>query len=106
MTRIVPLQWRLPVILVLALGAIILSAQAVWACEALDRYDNPRPCTFLEEHGECLYSVLDAHEQCLDATESLLDALRCHVGTQFDLTVCNLALPMNFIGEVLNPLDG
>jgi hypothetical protein len=105
MTRIASPRWRLPLLAVFAVGAVLLSAQAVWACEALDRYDQPRPCTFLEEHGECLYAVLDAHEQCLEQKESLLDGLACHVGTQVDLTICNLSLPMTLIGKLLDPID-
>ena len=104
MTRIAPPRWRLSVLAVLAVGGVLLSAQAAWACEALDQYGQPRPCTFLEEHGECLYAVLDAHEQCLEQKESLLDALACHVGTQVDLTICNLSLPMTLIGKLLDPV--
>lgn len=96
---------RLVVIALVALGATLLSAQAVWACEAYDVYDNPRPCTFLEEYGECLYSVLDAHDQCLERKESFLDGIACHVGTQVDLAVCNLGMPLDLIRKLLDPFS-
>ncbi len=96
---------RIALLAFLALGATLLTARAAWACEAYDVYDNPRPCTFLEEYGECLVSALDAHEQCMERKESLLDAVRCHTGTQVDLLVCNLGMPLDFIGKVLNPFD-
>jgi hypothetical protein len=106
MTRLASPSLRLYVLMVVAVGAILLSARAAWACEALDQYDQPRPCTFLEKHGQCLYSVLDAHEQCIEAKDSFLDGLACHVGTQIDLTVCNLSLPIGLINKLLNPMEG
>lgn len=94
---------RLVMIALLALGATLATAQSVWACEALDRYDYPRPCTFMEKYGECLWSALDSLDQCLERKESFLDGLACHAGTQVDLLACNLGMPIEFIGTILNP---
>lgn len=95
---------RLALIALLSLSATLASAQSVWACEAIDRYDLPRPCTFMEEWGECLWNALDSLDQCLERKESLLDAVRCHTGTQVDLLACNLGAPLQFLGKMLNPL--
>ncbi len=95
---------RLVLIALLSLGATLASAQTVWACEAYDRYDFPRPCTFMEEWGECLWGALDSLDQCLERKETFLDTVRCHTGTQVDLLACNLGMPFTFLGKVLNPL--
>lgn len=103
MIRSAPRPVRLVLLAVLAVGATLLSAQAAWACEAWDDYNNPRPCTFLEEYGECLVSAYDAHYQCLDRADGFTDALTCHVGTQVDLLVCNVGMPIELIKRLLNP---
>lgn len=94
---------RIVLLAMLALTASLASAQAVWACEAVDSYGEPRDCTFLERYGECLWNVLDAHDQCMEKKESFLDGVRCQAGTQVDLFACNLGIPFKFIGTVLNP---
>lgn len=96
---------RLALLACLALGATLLSAQSVWACEVLDRYGDLRSCTFLEEYGECLWNVMDAHEQCMERKENFLDGFVCHLGTQVDVSVCNLGLPIQFIQKLLNPFE-
>jgi hypothetical protein len=95
---------RLALIALLSLGATLAAAQSAWACEVPDRYDYPRPCTFLEKYGECLWGVFDAQDQCFERKESFLDGLRCHAATQVDLLACNLGLPFDFLGSILNPL--
>lgn len=94
---------RLALIIVLTLGATLAAAESVWACEAIDRYDQPRPCTFMEKYGECLWSALDSLDQCLETKESILDWARCHTGTQVDLLACNFGMPFDFLGTIMNP---
>jgi len=92
---------------IILLGAVVvLPTQELPAqdtrCIAVDRYDMPRNCTFLEEHGQCLWEALDSWETCWEEADGFLDRLGCDVGVQFDLLACNLGLPWRLIKSVIN----
>lgn len=57
---------RLFVIPLLAAGGLMLSAQQVWACDVIGKDGKPRPCTFMEELGQCLTIAEESNEACLD----------------------------------------
>ncbi len=96
-----PQSLRLALVAMLALSATLLSAQAVWACEATNEFDLPRPCTFLEEHGECLVSAYDSLYECEDNAEGWIDLGVCHIAVQVDLFACNMELPFRLLTRVL-----
>lgn len=72
------------------------------ACSAVDRDDQPRPCTFLEEHGGCLWYALDSYYSCKEDADGFLDHAACELGVQVDLLACNLGLPWRLIKSVIN----
>jgi hypothetical protein len=87
------------VLAVLAVGAILLSAQQVWACETLDKDGNPRDCTFLEEFGECLYNAQDSHDSC-DASRGD-ESWLCDTGLVIDAGACAAGAPLSFLGKLI-----
>jgi hypothetical protein len=86
--------------------AVLLPAQRLPAqdtqCIAVDRYDMPRDCTFLEEHGACLWNSLDSYGACLDEGDGFWDRMACEVGVQVDLLACNLGLPWTLLKSIAN----
>ena len=98
-----PLAWGIIILLGLAVLAPTrqLPAQDV-GCMAVDQYDMPRSCTFLEEHGACLWNALDSYGGCKDGADGFLDNLGCELGIQVDLLACNLGLPWRLIQSVWN----
>lgn len=78
-----------------------LPAQDV-GCIAVDQDDMPRACTFLEEHGACLWAALDSHEGCRLDAEGFLESISCDIGVQIDLLACNFGLPWRLIQSVIN----
>jgi hypothetical protein len=98
-----PLVWGL----VLLLGLAVLSPPKALpaqdtSCAAVDRNDQPRPCTFLEEHGGCLWYALDSYYSCVEDGEGFLDRVACEVAVQVDLLACNLGLPWRLIKSVVS----
>ena len=96
-----------------ALGIIILLGMAViiptqelpaqdTGCIAVDQFDMPRDCTFLEEHGACLWNALDSRDSCKDGADSFLEDAACEIGTQVDLLACNLGLPWRLLRTILS----
>ena len=97
----------------IAWGAIILMGMAVLlpaqelpaqsaGCLAVDQYDMPRDCTFLEEHGACLWNALDSRETCKDGADGFWENAACEVGVQVDLLACNFGLPWRLIRAVID----
>ncbi len=99
-----PFAWGL--IILLALGLLLpaqeLPAQDETGCVALDQNDMPRDCTFLEEHGACLWNALDSYETCREDSEGFLDRAACEIAVQVDLLACNLGMPVRFIKSLLS----
>jgi hypothetical protein len=87
--------------LLVVLPARRLPAQDT-SCQAVDMDDMPRPCTFLEEHGACLWYALDSYYMCRDGSDGFLSRLGCEVGVQVDLLACNLSLPWRVIESILH----
>ena len=98
-----PLVWGIVIFLGLAilLPAQDLPAQDV-GCFAVDRYDLPRDCTFLEEHGHCLVTALESYDQCVEDSDGFWDRAGCEVGVQVDLLACNLSAPFTLIDSIIN----
>ena len=98
-----PVTWGIVIILALAvlLPTRELPAQET-GCVAVDRDDMPRTCTFLEEHGACLWYALDSYDWCKEGADGFLDHLGCEVGVQVDLLACNLGLPWRLLKAVVN----
>ena len=98
-----PFVWGM----VIFLGLAVLSAprplpaQDV-GCAAVDLDDQPRPCTFLEEHGACLWYAMDSYYGCKDHADGFLQHTACEIGVQVDLLACNLGLPWRLIKSVIN----
>jgi hypothetical protein len=93
-------------------GVVIILGVAVMAptqelpaqstdCVAVDQNDQPRACTFLEEHGSCLWNALDSFGSCEDTAGSLAGLVGCHVAVQIDLLACNLATPLTLLKTIL-----
>ncbi|TFH66600.1 MAG: hypothetical protein E4G90_02685 [Gemmatimonadales bacterium] len=104
-----PLTITRPVIwgVVLLMGmAVLLPAQELPAqdtgCIAVDQFDMSRDCTFLEEHGACLWNALDSRDTCKDDADGFFDNTACEVGVQVDLLACNLGLPWRLLRTILN----
>ena len=98
-----PVAWG--VILVLGL-AVLLPAQELPAgetvgCIAVDQYDMPRDCTFLEEHGGCLWYALDSYDVCKMEADGFLEHAACELGVQVDLLACNLGLPWRLLRSLV-----
>lgn len=95
----------LGIAILITLG-VLVSAQGAPAqstgCFAVDQNDQPRKCTFLEEHGACLWAALDSYEACREGVDGFLDAIACELGVQVDLLACNLALPWRLIDTILH----
>ena len=87
--------------IVLLLSAKELPAQGT-ECIAVDQFDMPRDCTFLEEHGECLWNALDSRDTCKDEADGFWDNAVCEVGVQVDLLACNFGLPWRLIKSIIN----
>ena len=97
----------------IAWGAIILMGMAVLlpaqelpaqstGCIAVDQFDMPRDCTFLEEHGACLWNALDSRDTCKDVADGFWDNAVCEVGVQVDLLACNLGLPWRLLRSIID----
>lgn len=71
-------------------------------CEAVDQYDMPRECTFLEEHGMCLVNALDSYDVCVENTDSAWDRMVCELGVQVDLFACNVLIPWQMMKMILH----
>jgi len=97
-----PIAWGI----VLLLGvAVLLPTQDLPAqdtkCQAVDKYDQPRDCTFLEEHGACLWNALDSYDTCKGDADGFLENTVCEVGVQVDLLACNLGMPLRLFKSVV-----
>lgn len=73
------------VLAVLAVGAILLSAQQVWACEVIGEDGEPRPCTFTEELGKCLSDAEESYRACVASNEGVFV---CGTGRFADRSAC------------------
>lgn len=97
-----PLAWG---IIFLLGAAVLLPAQELPAqvagCIAVDRNDLPRNCTFLEEHGGCLWSALDSYDTCVGGSEGFFDRIACELGVQVDLLACNFGLPWRLLRTIM-----
>jgi hypothetical protein len=93
------------ILILLGIGVLLpaenLPAESV-GCPAVDMYDMPRDCTFLEEHGACLWYSLDSYDACVEGADGFWDRAGCEVGVQVDLLACNLALPWRLLRDILN----
>ena len=97
-----PLVWGIVVFMVL--GILLptggLPAQDA-GCIAVDSNDMPRSCTFLEEHGGCLWYALDSYDSCMEETEGFWASAGCQIGVQVDLLACNMSMPIRLIGSIM-----
>ena len=91
-------------IVILACMGILLPAQPLPAqdagCRAVNDFDQPRDCTFTEEHGYCLVTALESYYECAQTAEDLLDRVVCEVAVQVDLLACNVALPLTLLRTI------
>ncbi|MGD2121660.1 MAG: hypothetical protein PVJ76_07940 [Gemmatimonadota bacterium] len=98
-----PFAWG--IIVLLGAGVLLpaqeLPAQDGTGCIAVDQNGMPRDCTFLEEHGACLWNALDSHTTCTDNADGFLDRAACEIGVQVDLLACNLGMPVRLIESLL-----
>ena len=69
-------------------------------CKATDRYGDPRPCTFLEEHGRCLVSAMDSYYECWDRG-GFWHRVGCFTAVEVDLWACNRGLPFTLLEVIL-----
>ena len=93
------------IMILLGIGILLparaLPAQSV-GCPAVDLHDMPRDCTFLEEHGACLWYALDSYEACRAESNGFWDRAACEVGVQVDLLACNVSIPWRLIKTIIN----
>jgi len=96
-----PTSWGVIILLglVVLLPAKDLPAQDT-SCAAVDQYDIPRGCTFLEEHGGCLWNALDSFGSCEEGAGGFFDLVSCHLGVQVDLFACNMGLPLRLLKSI------
>ena len=97
-----PFAWG--IIILFGLG-VLLPPQKLPAsetCEAVDMEDQPRACTFLEEHGACLWNSLDSFDACMEGSDGFWDGAVCHAGVQVDLLACNLGLPLRLLKSIVD----
>jgi len=91
-------------IVILACMGIFLPAQPLPAqstgCRAVDQLDQPRDCTFTEEHGYCLVTALESYDECVETAEDLWDRVVCELAVQVDLLACNVALPLTLLRTI------
>jgi hypothetical protein len=93
------------VVIFLLVAALIPAEKAPaqsTSCIAVDQNDQPRECTFLEEHGQCLWNALDSYDMCREDSESLFGRLTCELAVQVDLFACNMSLPWRLIESILH----
>ena len=94
------------IILILGLGILLptqeLPAQDETGCIAVDQNEMPRDCTFLEEHGACLWNALDSYWSCRKHSDGFIDRTVCEVAVQVDLLACNLGMPVRLIKSLLS----
>ena len=99
-----PVLWGF--VLLLGLGLFLpaqeLPAQDATGCIAVDMNDLPRDCTFLEEHGACLWNALDSYGSCREQSGGFFDRVSCEIGVQVDLLACNLGMPVRLIKSLLS----
>lgn len=97
-----PIIWG--IILLLSLTVLLpregLPAQDS-GCVAVDMNDQPRPCTFLESHGACLWAALDSYDACIEGVGGFFERVGCELGVQVDLLACNLGLPWRLLKSIL-----
>ena len=80
---------------------VYTTAAAAEACEVLDKYGEPRECTFTEEFGDCEANARDSWDQCvewawedwdggwgLDRTWAAAKSTGCDLGYAVDLAAC------------------
>ena len=98
-----PVLWGIALLLGigLCLPAQELPAQNAGGCSAVDINDLPRNCTFLEEHGGCLWNALDSYGGCRGESVGFLGRVSCEVGVQVDLLACNLGLPWRLLRTII-----
>jgi len=98
-----PLAWGVIILLGMT---VLLPAQKLpaqdYGCIAVDLNDLPRQCTFLEEHGACLWNAFDSYDGCKVEADGFLDHLSCEIGVQVDLLACNFGLPWRLIQAVIH----
>jgi hypothetical protein len=105
MVSITASRWAFWGIVILLGVAFMAPAQELPAqstsCVAVDQHDQPRPCTFLEAHGGCLWNALDSYYSCTEDSGSLAARLGCEIGVQIDLLACNVAAPLTLLKTIL-----
>ena len=93
------------IMILLGIGVLLparaLPAQSV-GCPAVDMYDMPRNCTFLEEHGACLWYALDSYDMCRVDGDGFWDRAACEIGVQVDLLACNVSIPWRLIKAIIS----
>lgn len=86
--------------ILVAVAAVHQQASPVLAedCQAVDQYDLPRDCTFMEEYGACLTAAMDSLDTCLDAATGWISSGACWLGYEVDFYAC---LPAEFLGSFI-----
>ena len=60
-------------------------------CEVLDKYGEPRDCTFTEELADCSLDAFDSWEQCMENADGWFDRIACEATGVADNTACLVA---------------
>ena len=98
-----PVAWG---ILILLGMAVLLPAQELPAqsnrCTTLDKNDQPRDCTFLEEHGKCIGNAMDSWDQCWEDADGFFHRIGCDLSVQVDLLACNFGLPWRLFRSIIS----
>lgn len=97
-----PFAWGVIILFGLAVLLPTQDLPAQESCQAVDMEDQPRACTFLEEHGACLWNSLDSFDACIEWADGFWDSAACHVGVQVDLLSCNLGLPLRLLKSMVD----
>ena len=84
--------WAL--ILVLCARASGVAAQD--DCEVLDRYGEPRECTFTEALADCTLDAFDSWEQCMENADGWLDRIGCEATGVVDNAACLVSVPVSW----------
>jgi hypothetical protein len=91
---------------------VYVTAGAAQDCEVLDKYGNPRDCTFTEAFADCVMDATDSWEQCWDSAwedgdtgwallKGRVMSAACDLSYAVDVGACG---PSSMVGTVFSSL--
>jgi hypothetical protein len=86
--------------LILVLFGHATSLTAQHDCQVLDKYGEPRDCTWTEELASCNLDVFDSWEQCMENADSWFDRIACEATGVADTAACIGGAAVGWIGDL------